>query len=79
MTPHDLRALLDRLGYGTAQAAEAVGCSQRSVQGYLAGEAAVPAAVARALEQHETMIRAGIAEPVPPPAKRGRPAKIPAA
>jgi len=60
-----------RLGYGTAQAAAAAGCSVDTIERALAGRP-VSRSVELALEYHARLVDLGGAEPVPAP-RMGRP------
>lgn len=68
----DFRALLDRLGYGPTQAAEAVGCTRRTIERVLRGDTGLPGPIWHALRYHAMLLDAGLAERIPAP-RMGRP------
>lgn len=74
MTRDEFAATLDRLGYSPSQAAEAVGCTPRTIARVLTGEIALSGPVANALRRHEMLVRAKLEAPIPE-RRRGRPPK----
>ena len=71
MTPAALRTLLARLDYLPSQVAEATGFSADYIRAMLRGDRDVAPRLVTALEAHQQLLAAGLAQPVERP-KRGR-------
>ena len=72
MNGDEFRAMLDGLGYAPSQAAEAIGCTTRTVERILFDGTPVSGPVARALEYHAKLVELSAVDRIPD-RKRGRP------
>lgn len=77
MTPGELKALRNALGYSQRQAADAVEVAPRSYQRWEEGPNSVPGPAATSLRRHKALVDAGLEDRVPDPRPRGRPPRAP--